>query len=250
MTLMLRGKIVLVTGGSRGIGRAIALKYAQSGATVLINFLRNRQAAEETERLIQGVGQQCLLYQANLAEPEEIGRMMSRIAEEHGKLDVLVHNAALGVFKPILKIRPNQWDLSMNINARALFVLARHCPELMKQGGSVIGISSLGSHKVLPNYGVIGISKAALESLIRYLAVEMAPLGIRVNGISGGFIQTESIKQFPDYEKIMSVVLDRIPAKRLGTPEDIANAAVFLASDKASWIYGQILVVDGGLSLF
>jgi enoyl-[acyl-carrier protein] reductase III len=247
---MFSGKIVLVTGGGRGIGRAIALKFAQSGAMVLINFLRNRQAAEETERLIRTLGQECRLYQANLCNAEEINQMMSRVAEDHGKLDILIHNAALGVFKPTLEIRANQWDLSMNINARALLVLAKRCPDLMREGGKIIGISSLGSARVLPNYGVIGVSKAALESLIRYLAVEMAPLGISVNGISGGFIQTESIKQFPNYEKVMSMVLERIPAKRLGTPEDIANAAVLLAGDEASWIHGQILVVDGGWSLF
>jgi len=175
--------------------------------------------------------------------------MMSKIAKDFSKLDILVHNAALGVFKPTLEIRANQWDLSMNINARALLLLAKNSIELMKDGGKIISISSLGSHRVVPNYGAIGISKAALESLIRYLAVEMAPYGIRVNGVSGGFIKTESSKQFPEYKKMISKVLKNIPAKKLGTPDDIANAVILLASDEASWIYGQILVVDGGLSL-
>lgn len=246
---MFEGKIVLVTGGSRGIGRAISVKFARMGATVLINFLQNMKAAEETRRLIQKLGKKCKLYQTNLNNPEEISQMISRISDDFGKLDILVHNAALGVFKPTLQIRANQWDLSMNINTRALLLLAKNSIELMKNGGSIISISSLGSHRVIPNYGAIGVSKAALESLIRYLAVEMATKGIRVNGVSGGFIKTESIKQFPEHEKMALVALKNIPAKRLGSPEDIANAVIFLASDEASWIYGQILAADGGLSL-
>lgn len=246
---MFEGKVVLVTGGSRGIGRAISLKFAQLGATVLINFLQNMKAAEETQQLIQKLGKKCGLYQSNLNNPGEISKMMSKITNDFGKLDILVHNAALGVFKPTLQIRANQWDLSMNINARALLLMAKNSIELMKNGGNIISISSLGSHRVIPNYGAIGISKAALESLIRYLAVEMAPYGIRINGVSGGFVKTESIKQLPEHKKITSMVLNIIPAKRLGTPEDIANAVILLASDEASWIYGQILIVDGGLSL-
>jgi len=114
---------------------------------------------------------------------------------------------------------------------------------------NIISISSIGSQRVVPHYGVLGVSKAALESLIRYLAVELAPFGIRVNGVSGGFIESDVIKQFPEYEKMISLALEKVPAKRLGTPDDIANAVVLLASDEASWVYGQILVVDGGLSL-
>lgn len=190
-----------------------------------------------------------MLYQTNLNNPEEVSRMMSRIANDYSKLDILVHCAALGVFKPTLKLRANQWDLSMNINSRALLLLAKNSIDLMKEGGNIISISSLGSQRVIPNYGAIGVSKAALESLIRYLAVEMAPYGIRVNGVSGGLIKTESIKQFHGYKKMTSAVIERTPAERLGTPMDLANAVIFLASDEASWIYGQILVVDGGLSL-
>jgi enoyl-[acyl-carrier protein] reductase III len=246
---MFEKKIVLITGGSRGIGRALSLKFSRLGATVLINFLQNTKKAEETQRLIQKSGKKCLLYQSNLNNPEEISQMMSKITDDFGRLDILVHNAALGVFKPTLQIRTNQWDLSMNINARALLLLAKKSIKLMKNGGNIIGISSLGSHRVAPNYGAIGISKAALESLIRYLAVEMAPYNIRVNGVAGGIIKTESIKKFPEYEKATAMVLKNIPAKRLGMPDDIANAVIQLVSDEASWIYGQIFVVDGGQSL-
>lgn len=246
---MFEGKIVLVTGGSRGIGRAISQKFSQLGAIVLINYLRDTIAAEESQRLIQKMGKKCSLYQSNLNNPQEISQMMSKISDDFGKLDILIHNAALGIFKPTLEIRTNQWDLSMNINARALLLLAKNSIKLMNNGGNIISISSLGSHRVIPNYGAVGVSKAALESLIRYLAVEMAPYGIRVNGISGGFVKTESIKQFPDYEKMTSMVFENTPAKRLVTPEDIANSVVLLSSDEASMIYGQILMVDGGLSL-
>jgi len=247
--MMFEGKIVLVTGGSRGIGRAISLKFAQLGATILINFLQNTKMAEETRGLIQKLGKKCELYPANLSEPREISRMMSQIADCFGRIDILVHNAALGVIKPTLQIRANQWDLSMNINSRALLLLAKESVKMMKEGGNIISISSIGSQRVVPHYGVLGVSKAALESLIRYLAVELAPFGIRVNGVSGGFIESDVIKQFPEYEKMISLALEKVPAKRLGTPDDIANAVVLLASDEASWVYGQILVVDGGLSL-
>ena len=246
---MFEDKIVLITGGSRGIGRAISVKFAQMGATVLINYLQNTEAAKETHQHIQKLGRLCKPYQTNLNHPEEIAEMMSKIEEDFSRLDILVHNAALGVFKPTLELRPNQWDLSMNINSRALLILAKNCLGLMKNGGQIIAISSLGSHRVIPNYGAIGISKAALESLVRYLSVEMAPFGIRVNAISGGIIKSDSLKKFPEHEKMLSTALERIPAKRFGTPEDIANAVILLASDQASWIYGHILVVDGGLSL-
>ena len=247
--MMFGNKIVLVTGGSRGIGREISTKFAELGATVLINYLKNTAAAEETQKALRESGADCRLYQANLNHSQEITGLASKISEDFGRLDVLVHNAALGVFKPTLELRANQWDLSMNINARALLLLAKNCLGLMKEGGRIIAISSLGSRIVTPNYGARGISKAALETLVRYLAVEMAERGIRVNAVSGGVIESDSTKKFPEHEKLLSSVQERIPAKRVGQPEDIANAVIFLASDKSSWIYGHLLVVDGGLSL-
>ncbi len=246
---MFEGKIVLVTGGSRGIGRAISAKFGALGATVLINFLQNTEAAEETQQVLQQSGTECRLYQKNLVHPHEIAELTNKIAEDFGKLDILIHNAALGVFKPTLELRANQWDLTMNINARALLLLAKNCLGLMKEGGQIIAISSLGSNRVIPNYGAIGVSKAALESLVKYLAVEMAEYGIRVNAISGGIIESDSITKIPEHEKMLSVVREKIPAKRMGRPEDIANAVAVLASDQCAWIYGHILVVDGGLSL-
>lgn len=246
---MFEGKIVLVTGGSRGIGRAISAKFGELGATVLINFLQNTEAAEETLQLLQQSGIECRLYQANLVHSHEISEMTKRIAEDFGKLDILIHNAALGVFKPTLELRTNQWDLTMNINTRALLLLSKNCLGLMKEGGQIIAISSLGSHRVIPNYGAIGVSKAALESLVKYLAVEMAEYGIRVNAVSGGIIESDSITKIPEHEKMLSEVREKIPAKRMGQPEDIANAVAVLASDQCSWIHGHIFVVDGGLSL-
>jgi len=247
--MMFEGKIVLVTGGSRGIGRAISAKFGELGATVLVNFLQNVEAAEETQRILQKSGTECRLYQANLIHPHEIRELTGKIAEDFGKLDILIHNAALGVFKPTLELRANQWDLTMNINTRALLLLAKNCLGLMKEGGQIIAISSLGSHRVIPNYGAIGVSKAALESLVKYLAVEMAEHGIRVNAVSGGIIESDTIKKIPEHEKMLSEVREKIPAKRMGRPEDMANAVAALASDLCSWIYGHILVVDGGLSL-
>ncbi len=249
MNNQFEGKIVLVTGGSRGIGRVISARFADLGATVLINYLQNMKAAEDLKAQLEKAGKKCRLYKANLVHPNEIREMADKIGAEFGKLDILVHNAALGVFKATLGLRANQWDLTMNVNARALLLLAKQCRELMKGGGQIVAVSSLGSRRVIPNYGAIGVSKAALESLVRYLAVEMAEFGIRVNAISAGIIGSDTIKKFPEHEKWLDAALMRTPAGRLGKPEDVADGVVFLASEMSSWIYGNILVVDGGISL-
>jgi len=171
--------------------------------------------------------------------------------ERFGQIDILVHNAALGAFKPVHKLKSNQWDLSMNVNAKALLELTQKViPDMRKrQNGVILALSSLGAHRFIPNYGAIGISKATLETLVRYLAVELAPDGIRVNAISGGLVDTDAIRHFPDYEKFRQMVVEKTPAGRIGFPEDLARIAGFLASPDSAWITGQTLIADGGLSL-
>ena len=245
-----QGKTVLITGASRGIGRAIAELFSREGADIVLNFLRNEEAAQETERLLTLQGSRVLRVQANVGNPKEAGELVESAGKKFGKIDVLIHNAALGAFKPLTQLRVNQWDLSLDVNAKALLVLSQAAlPWMEKEGGSILALSSLGSKRYIPNYGAIGISKAALETLVRYLAVELAPKKIRVNAVSGGLVDTDAIQAFPHKEILKKEVVSRTPAGRIGAPLDLAKVAVFLASDEASWIYGQTIVADGGLSL-
>ena len=239
-----QGVSVLVTGGSRGIGKAIALRFATLGAArVAIGYFRSDAAAEETAEELRALGAEPTLVRGNVSSSrvlEQVGAL--------GPLDVLVHNAATGVIRPALEAEDKHWDWTLTANARALLSLARVAVPQMQGGASIVGISSLGSHRVLENYTLVGTSKAALESLVRYLAVELAPRGIRVNAVSGGVVATGALDHFPNREEMLRASRAN-PAGRLVTPEDMAEAVVFLCSPGAEMIRGQTLVVDGGFSL-
>lgn len=244
------GKVVLITGASRGIGRAIAELFSREGADIILNYLRNEEAAREVQKVLTGLGSRVLPFQANVGNPKEAQALVDLAGREFGKIHILIHNAALGAFKPVSQLRINQWDLSLDVNAKALLVLTQAAlPWMEKEGGSVIALSSLGSKRYIPNYGAIGVSKAALETLVRYLAVELAPKKIRVNVVSGGLVDTDATRSFPQLEIFKKEVLRRTPAGRIGKPEDLAKAVAFLASEEAGWVYGQTLIADGGLSL-
>ena len=245
----LRGKRVLVTGSSRGIGRGIALMFAERGADVVINYLKDEQAAREAKAGVEARGCRAQIIQADVGRPKDIRSMFEAIRESFGGLDILVHNAALGVFRPIAEIEVFHWNVSLDVNARALLLCAQEAVPLMAAGGSVIAVSSIGSHRYMPHYGAIGVSKAALEALVRYLAVELAPKGIRVNGVSGGFVDTDALRLHPDYQGIMARAPARTPGGRIGTPEDLASVVMFLAGEESRWIYGQTIIADGGLDL-
>jgi enoyl-[acyl-carrier protein] reductase III len=165
-----------------------------------------------------------------------------------GRLDVLVHNAATGVIRPALETEDKHWDWTMNANARALLQLARVAAPQMEAGASIVAISSLGAQRVLENYILVGTSKAALESLVRYLAVELAPRGIRVNAVSGGVVDTGALEHFPNREDMLAAGAAN-PVGRLVDPGDIAGAVAFLCSPDAAMVCGQTIVVDGGFSL-
>jgi enoyl-[acyl-carrier protein] reductase III len=235
---------IFVSGGSRGIGRAIALRFAREGAArVAIGYLRNDRAAEETAAELQAAGAEPVLVRGNVSS--------SRVLEEVsalGPLDLLVHNAATGVVREALETEEKHWDWTLGANARALLALAKAAAPQMPAGSSIVGISSLGSQRVLPNYALIGVSKAALEALVRYLAVELAPRGIRVNAVSAGVVETGALEHFPNREDMLSAGRSN-PAGRLVEPEDVAAAVSFLASPGAEMIRGHVLVVDGGFLL-
>ena len=238
------GSSVLVTGGSRGIGKAIALRFAALGATqVAIGYLRSDKAAEATAEELQALGAEPVLVRGNISS----SRVLEEVAEL-GPLDALVHNAASGVIRPALETEDKHWDWTLDANTKALLSLTRVSAPQMRPGSSIIGLSSLGSQRVLENYSLVGTSKAALETLIRYLAVELAPLGIRANAVSGGVVDTGALDHFPNKEEMLDFGKDN-PAGRLVSPMDIAAAVMFLCSPEAEMIRGQTLIVDGGYSL-
>ena len=235
---------VLVTGGSRGIGRAIALRFARDGARrVAIGYLRNDRAAEETAAEIEAAGAEAVLIRGNVTS----ARVLDEVAEL-GPLDALVHNAATGVIRPALEVTDKHWDWTLNANARALLQLTRAAAPNLGAGSSIVAISSLGAQRVLENYVLVGTSKAALEALVRYLAVELAPRGVRVNAVSGGVVDTGALDHFPNREQMLAGGVTN-PVGRLVSPEDIAGVVAFLCSPDAEMIRGQTLIVDGGYSL-
>lgn len=253
--LRFASKIALVTGSGRGIGKAIALRLAREGADVVINFFRNRAPAEETLQAVQALGRRALLVKADVSEEEDLDRLFKETVETFGGLDILINNAASGYNRPVMQQRVKGWDWTMNINARAaLFAAQRAAPLLETRGGGIIvNLSSIGAGRVLPDYVVVGASKAALESITRYLAVELAPMNIVVNAVSAGVVDTEALQHFDGMREWANERLgfaqQRTPATRLVTVEDVAAAVAFLCSSDASMIRGQVLLVDGGFTL-
>ena len=240
-----KGGSVLVTGGTRGIGKTIALRLASEGAArVALGYMRNDAAAKAAAEEVRQAGAEPVLVRGNVASDKVIAELAS-----HGPYAVVVHNAATGVIKPALETEDKHWDWTLNANARALLSLARACAPDMESGSSIVAISSLGAQRVLENYVLVGTSKAALESIVRYLGVELAPRGIRVNAVSAGVVETEALDHFPNREEMLHSGKTRTPAGRLVEPGDIAGAVAFLCSPDALMVCGQTLIVDGGYSL-
>ncbi len=242
--MSLQGSSVLVTGGTRGIGLAIAHRLVRDGASrAVLGYLRNDSAAEAAAEEIRAAGAEVDLVRGNIASEKVIEKIAAA-----GPYRVVVHNAATGVIRPALEADDKHWDWTMNANARSLLALARATASSMSEGSAFVAISSLGAQRVLENYVLIGTSKAALESVVRYLGVELAPRGIRVNAVSAGVVETGALEHFPNKEEMLATV-DRTPAGRLVEPADVAGAVSFLCSDDARMFCGQTLVIDGGFSL-
>jgi enoyl-[acyl-carrier protein] reductase III len=242
--MSLEGSSVLVTGGTRGIGLAIAHRLVRDGANrAVLGYMRNDDAAAAAKKEIEAAGAEVVLVRGNVASQKTIDELAAA-----GPYRVVVHNAATGVIRAALETEDKHWDWTLNANARALLALARATAPAMEKGSAIVAISSLGSQRVLDNYILVGTSKAALESVMRYLAVELAPRGIRVNAVSAGVVDTDALEHFPNREEMLATV-DRTPAGRLVEPSDMAGAVSFLCSDDAAMVCGHTLIVDGGFSL-
>ena len=246
-----RGKVALVTGGSRGIGRAISTMFAQEGAAIAVNYRNRTEAAEDTIGELRDLGAKAIAIKANVRDDQRVRDMVSRVVDELGGLDFIVSNAASGSNKPAMDLSTAGWDWTLNINARALLSLAQAAVPFMRTrgGGRIVSISSLGANRVLPNYTSVGVSKAALEALTRYLGVELAPERILINCISASTVETDALGHFPNAPEMLAAARERTPAGRMVRPEDIAVAVRFLCSPDAEMIVGQTLLIDGGFSL-
>ena len=236
---------VLVTGSSRGIGRAIAVRLARPGGRVLVNYLQNEAQAHETAELVRQRGAEAVVVQGDVrSEPD-----LKRLASTLDRIDVLVHNAAIGMVKPFDRIRTSHFDLTFESSARPFWLLTRHAIDRMPKGSCVVGLSSLGSRKFVPGYLAMGAAKGALEAMTRQLAVELAPRGIRVNTVCGGLVDTDALNYFPEREAMIATAEKITPLGRVGRPDDLAGAVELLCMPQAGWITGQILVADGGVSI-
>ncbi len=241
-------RTAFITGASRGIGRATALQLASEGTSVAVGFFRNRTKAEAVCAEVEGFGVKALPVKVHVGDLEAVERAFDEVAEVFGTLDVFVSNAASGVLRDLDDVDARGWQWTMDINARAFLFGAKRAASLMPDGGSIVALTSAGSTRVLPGYGAVGASKAALEALVRYLAVELSDR-VRVNAVSPGVVDTDALTHFPNRDELLAEAASRTPAGRLATPTDVAACVSFLCSDAASMIRGHVLVVDGGAGL-
>ncbi len=248
----LKNKVALVTGSSRGIGRAIALELARRGADIVVHYLRKKRAAQEVVSAIEEMGGRAISIKANLVDATKIEGMFDELETIFGRCDILIGNAATGSTKNIMEVQDKHWNWTMDVNARSILRCAQRAVPLMEKTGwgRIVNLSSPGGRYAMPHYAAIGLSKAVLEAMTRYMAADLAPKGIIVNAVSPGIVDTDAVTAFPvDLQEVFEYATKRTPARRLVTPEDVAKSVAFLCSDDAFMIVGQILTLDGGYSL-
>ena len=245
----LAGKVALVTGASRGIGRAIAQKLASAGCDIAANYYNSADEAEALCAEIRGTGRRAFAIQGSVGIPESVDEMFAELSRHFEHLDIVVSNAASGVLKPALEMTLKHWRWCLETNALALNLLAQRAVPLMSPGGRIIAMSSLGASRAMPDYGFIGASKAALESLVRTLAQELGRRQICVNTVSAGVVDTDALRYFPNREELLANFAQRTPAGPVLTPQDVAGAVYLLCLPEAAMITGHTLVVDGGFCI-
>lgn len=249
MTAPLAGKVALVTGASRGIGRAVATKLASAGCDVAVGYFNAHAEARTVCAEIEALGRRAFACKVNVANVESVAALFAQLRQDVAELDVVISNAASGVLKPALEMTHKHWQWCLDTNAFALQALAQHAVPLLRTNGRIIAMSSLGSQRMLPDYAFVGAAKAALESLVRSLAVELASRGIRVNAVSAGLVDTDALRAFPQREALLEEFARRSPAGRALTAREVADAVYLLCLPEAAMINGQTLVVDGGYSV-
>ena len=250
--MSLNDQVVLITGGTRGIGKAISIRLArEKPAHILVGYCMDHRSARTTVSELEASGVSASMYALDVGKVELLSELFDHVKNKLGRLDIFISNAARTTFRPVMELNARNWQHIMDINTRAFLLGSQMAAELMRAGGGgrIIGISSLGSGFYLPDYAGLGAAKAAMESLARYLAVELAPMNINVNVVSGGFVDTDSMRLSPDYKKLVDYVASHTPSKRIAQPEDLAGIVAFLCSPESDWIRGQTIVADGGFSL-
>ena len=249
MSQTLAGKVALVTGGARGIGRATVLKLASAGCDIAINYYNSHTEAAEVCDQVHSLGRQAIASQGSVSNPESVKEIFTIYSEKFERIDILISNAASGVLKPVMKMNLKHWRWCLETNALALVLLSQEAVKIMNNGGRIIALSSLGASRAIPEYGFIGASKAALESLVRSLAQEMGQQGIRINTVSAGVVDTDALSHFPNREMLLENFSLRNPTGISMLPEHVANAIYLLCLPEAEMINGQTLVVDGGFAI-
>jgi NAD(P)-dependent dehydrogenase (short-subunit alcohol dehydrogenase family) len=245
------GKVALITGASRGIGRVLALKLAAGGANVIVNYRKNAELADAVVDEAIALGGGGIAVGADVENPDDIVRLFDAVADKYGRLDFFINNAAAAAFKKVIDLKTHHLDRSYAMNVRPFVLGAQEAVKLMDQGGRIVAVSSYGSMRGFATYAALGSYKAAVESFIRFMAVEFAGYGINVNGVNGGLIDSDSLEYFYSIPGMapMQSVLDKIPLGRPGTVDDMANAIEFLLSTRSAYITGQTIVVDGGMTV-
>jgi 7-alpha-hydroxysteroid dehydrogenase len=251
----MKGKTLLISGGTRGIGKAIVYAFAEKGVNVAFTYNSNEEIANDIARDIENkYGVKSRGYKLNILEPDEYKEVFKQFDADFDRIDFFISNAIIsgravvGGFGPFMRLKPKGLNNIYTATVDAFVVGAQEAAKRMEPngGGSIISMSSTGNLVYTPNYAGHGTNKAAVETMVRYAAAELGGMGIRVNAVSGGPIDTDALKAFPNYEEVKAEVVARSPLNRMGEAEDLTGACLFLCSEGASWVTGQTIVVDGG----
>jgi enoyl-[acyl-carrier protein] reductase III len=251
----LKGKAALITGASRGIGRSVALKLASEGANILIHYRKNLEEASALEAELQKLGVQTWKYAADLSDLEQVHRVLGEIQAEHRRIDIFVANAAATAFRPMLEQKPHNLEKTFAISVHSFVAAVQEAAPHMAGGGRIVVVSGIDSHQAMAGHGVLGAAKAAMESLVRILALELGPRGITVNAVSPGLVDTESSRLYIEkglgqrWDAAAARMVAATPVRRLGTVDDVASLVAYLASPAAGFLTGQTIILDGGLTI-
>ncbi len=248
-------RVALVTGGSRGFGRGIALRLAADGADCAITYRTRAEQAREVVAEIEALGCRALAVPLALEEPAQVPGAVAKVAQTFGRIDVLVANAAATAFRPMLEQKPHNVEKTFAISVESFIAAVQEAAPLMVDGGRIVVVSGIDSHQAMAGHGILGAAKAAMESLVRILALELGPRGITVNAVSPGLVDTDSSRRYVEkglgqaWDAAAARMIAATPVRRLGTIDDVASLVAYLASPAAGFLTGQTILLDGGLTI-